>query len=572
MSRIVKTIAWLGEGDGAAYSVHFSLDSSRPSMGVILCPPIGIEYSHHHRLLTQTAENFASTGECQCIKLDYTATGDSPGDVISGNLLQSWHNNIALAASHLISERGATSLLLWGFRSGALIAASAVAELAARYPLKKLILWNPVLSGKALLRDAEIFARNQDAENSRFFDFGGLVTTKNSAQELGALKLTEFRYEGLRSICLLQPENERPVKRLREYLEGADVQLVQYQYGGQSEMMKPALLNIVSQEAIDKQCEYLCITESKRKKWATSISESSRPLITTNYCEKIIACSNRQAVGVLAMPASAVDVKIIIVLPNGGASPKSGPARLYVHIARTLAKAGMGSLRIDLSQLGDGAMVTDKAEKAISPYPDNSSKDIQKMLSKINQLMPNRKIILGGLCSGGHNAFHYLLNDKSHTVNELIFINPIDFYWKPGMSVTPHVEPIYNRKATDRMELAARLINTISWGFGKKLATKAARYCLIRDKYLVQVNPQLSIDFLGLVKEGVAIKFFVSKNEPGESILKASLGAVYSFLRREDKLFITNLPATGHAFLLWDSQVLLADALISSYKKTLDGA
>jgi exosortase A-associated hydrolase 2 len=59
-----------------------------------------------------------------------------------------WLDDIAAAADWLDAQGGAVSCL-WGLRLGALLAAQAAARQPARF--KRLLLWQPVIDGKAML-------------------------------------------------------------------------------------------------------------------------------------------------------------------------------------------------------------------------------------------------------------------------------------------------------------------------------------------------------------------------------------------------------------------------------------
>lgn len=81
------------------------------------------------------------------LRFDYYGTGDSAGSVTE-TLPDTWVGDVKLAAAELLDLSAARSLSLVGLRLGA-----AVALDACRMGLKarSLVLWEPVLSGKAYL-------------------------------------------------------------------------------------------------------------------------------------------------------------------------------------------------------------------------------------------------------------------------------------------------------------------------------------------------------------------------------------------------------------------------------------
>jgi len=82
--------------------------------------------------------------------LDLVGTGDSAGEFREARLSR-WLDDIAGAAAWLEAHGPAdrTSLWLWGLRLGALLACAAAVREPGRF--KRLLLWQPVTDGKAML-------------------------------------------------------------------------------------------------------------------------------------------------------------------------------------------------------------------------------------------------------------------------------------------------------------------------------------------------------------------------------------------------------------------------------------
>ena len=80
------------------------------------------------------------------LRFDYYGTGDSAGASDAGSLEQ-WRENIALAADEIKDVAGVKRVSAVGFRLGAALAAQS----GVRF--RDLVLWEPVLDGRAYLRD-----------------------------------------------------------------------------------------------------------------------------------------------------------------------------------------------------------------------------------------------------------------------------------------------------------------------------------------------------------------------------------------------------------------------------------
>jgi len=116
----------------------------------------------------------------------------------------------------------------------------------------------------------------------------------------------------------------------------------------------------------------------------------------------------RSLVGVLtegAEGAARTDAPAVLFL-NAGLLHHVGPSRLYVHLARRLSRAGLVSLRFDLSGIGDSG-----------PRQDRMSRD-ESMVSETQEAMDSLaashgvgRFVLFGICTGADQAVRVALAD-----------------------------------------------------------------------------------------------------------------------------------------------------------------
>ncbi len=130
---------------------------------VLLCYPFGQEYMRAHMAYRQLATLLSRAG-LPVMRFDYYATGDSFGEGHSA-LLSTWLENTNAAVEELMAMSGASQIYLVGLRLGALIAAQIAAQ---RKEVKKLVLWDPCVSGDEYLTEASQNA-NRDAQNGTWW-------------------------------------------------------------------------------------------------------------------------------------------------------------------------------------------------------------------------------------------------------------------------------------------------------------------------------------------------------------------------------------------------------------------
>ena len=105
------------------------------------------------------------------MRFDYTGIGDSEG-AVDATCIDTWCDDVLSAADELLSRCGAREIHVVGVRLGASLAAAAL-ERASRKkarPVKTLIVWDPLLSGKAFLELATRFQRQYLRDPFRFLD------------------------------------------------------------------------------------------------------------------------------------------------------------------------------------------------------------------------------------------------------------------------------------------------------------------------------------------------------------------------------------------------------------------
>lgn len=156
-------------GDSAAplFGVFHPPAGAGPDLGVLLCPPVGQEYMRSHFALRQLAGQLARAG-LPVLRFDYSGVGESAGASADADV-DRWRDDIRVAAQELKDQAGVRKISAVGLRFGAALAAT-----TDKVRFQDLVLWDPVVSGRAylaglvalhakLLVDVDRFARRRRA-------------------------------------------------------------------------------------------------------------------------------------------------------------------------------------------------------------------------------------------------------------------------------------------------------------------------------------------------------------------------------------------------------------------------
>lgn len=183
---------FFGSTQAPLYGVyHPALSSQRRGEGVVLCYPFGQEYMRAHRAFKILARSLSARGY-DVLRFDYRGSGDSHGDIKDHTPLD-WLEDIGTACDELRDMSGATKMTLIGLRLGALLATIA----ARQDPFCKLVLWDPVISGKHYLQEIRQWIATSAEPSANFTDdagtihFNGFSMPVEFSQALVSLQISE---------------------------------------------------------------------------------------------------------------------------------------------------------------------------------------------------------------------------------------------------------------------------------------------------------------------------------------------------------------------------------------------
>lgn len=442
--RITRHPLYLPSRGAALFAWLHSPGGPAASHGVVLCPTVGHEQVHAHRGLRHLAEAFAAAG-FPTLRFDYHGTGDSAGTEAQPERLATWVANVRDAASWL-REQGCSQITLVGLRFGATLAALAATEKS----VDALILWAPVVTGRAFVRELKTLSKmsgtSAELPESRGVEAGGFLLTPETAAEFGTVDLRTARPQCRRALIVMRDDVPEDT-RLRDHFRSLGIEAEQTSQPGFPELLAEPHHTRVPEAAIAATVQWLAAGESPVADLDLTPEDSDREAIISpgeyeSDGTSAIALRERglflddasSLFGILTEPAEGprLDTPTVLFV-NGGSAYRAGPGRLYVHLTRALAARGYRCLRLDLLGLGDSVAPPGASEN--HPYPPTALRDVSRALAALRTQFGGTRVVLSGLCSGAFTAFQSAVHLPDPALVECVIINPLTFYWHEGMSL-----------------------------------------------------------------------------------------------------------------------------------------
>jgi alpha/beta superfamily hydrolase len=557
---------WLTAPSGPLASwLHLPPSGTVRSCAVVICPPMGFEYTHSHRSLRHLAEAFAAKGFL-AVRFDYHGCGNSPGDAFSAHQLRTWVADIRAVVREATLMAGSDAIALVGLRLGALLSALAATEIEIDY----LIAWSPVVSGRRYIREQLAIAgvgAGDEPPGHGYIEGGGFVLSDETAAELKKVDLSTLRYRVRRAALVVERDDLPQEKGLAEALKTHGIDTIVARPPGYAGMMAEPQDTVVPRAAIDGIVEWLSErAPTQRLALAPDLLES-RTNVTSSAGEGDVAITEELCwvdapapiFGVLTTPTGAKPAGPVFILANAGSVHHVGPNRLYVELSRQLARHRFPSFRFDLRNLGDSARGSPAEEN--HPYPVTAIDDVKETLRWLTQLRGFDTAVVGGLCSGAHTAFHVGAAVDGPSLRAALLLNPLTFFWTPGMSLEI---PSAHRTVTDAKYYAQTMRNPSKW---LKLITGQAdlgyimKFLIQRTAGLVRRTWSDTLELVGMrpsgrlasdlgryESRGRAIDFVFSRDDPGFELLNSGGRWVAGRLRRRGLSTIQFVEGADHTF------------------------
>ena len=551
---MAATALWFGRPERPLFGRLLVPDSGSARSAVVLYPPLGLERSCAARTYQVLAERLKAKGFA-VLCVDYEGTGDSSGSGDDPGRVGAWSASIR-AGIDLVRSCGARSIAAVGMRLGATL----VASLAHEYEFDALILWDPCVSGRSYLREQQTLRsvhlgdkalRSIPPSNDRRAEVSeidaiepgavevlGELHAAKTVEELIQLSLETAKGDLARRVLVLTRPERPPHRSVVERLSMAHVE-----WGaaiGQENLVgvQPGMAQI-PEATVGMITEWLSHTLTNKES-AFSSAECERAVVERinddELVEEIVRLGPNSLFGIVTRPRLPKSTVTAIIL-NAGITDHVGPGRLWVHLARRWAQAGLPVLRVDLSGLGDSPVRLGQEKDVM--YPPEVFEDLKDIAAAISPDDP-AAIVLVGLCSG---AYHSIEGGIAMSARGVCVLNPViprNTLNQPNRTLSPR-PPDPRRRATaarkpwvrrlpahDRLAaLAERLPGAAWWLF---------------DRIGVELPPARALE--RLVEHGVDT--FVVCGETEARKIRRGEESVLRRLRRTGRFRMEVVPGIDH--------------------------
>lgn len=406
------------------------------SRGVVIAGAHGFEDLCSRRFLTLMARRLAQAG-LPVLQFDYPGCGDAIGDHTEPHRVAAWVSSIETAIGRLKAETGVTDVLVIGFRLGALLAPSAM---GGRDDVAGLALLAPPISGKAYVREMAGLARMIDAAlppyDTEVEPFDGIETAgfRMSAETIADLRTLEWReFAGSlrQDILLVTTQPATSHSALAEGVAAAGGSVRIETFAGFARLMSNPTANDIPQSTLEMVVGWA--VERRKPVGAAShepVATAPVFLAEGGYNEwPLVLAPAPEICGVLCMPAQAKPKGQVALILNAGAIPHIGWARGAVDMARSLARDGIASLRVDLPGLGQSGTPD---EKRLFLYDERGRDDMLRIVNWLEQYGFDQVSAIG-TCAGAYQAFHAARFDRR--ISSLTMVNPLCFAWNSSYAL-----------------------------------------------------------------------------------------------------------------------------------------
>ncbi len=561
---------------------------------VVLCGALGREEMSSHASLRALARQLADDGYAS-LRFDYPGCGDSGGDELDPSAVDAWLESIETAMEALRELSGVERIALLGVRVGALLAA----RVAQKHPdVAAVACWMPVLSGRTHLRELRLLGGGPvpEADAPDVFEAGGHAMHAQAVQALQGLDARRAPLPMARRWLILERDDLIDPQGLPEWAEqlrrtGALV--AHERLPGYAAMMLDPHHCRVPQDWCDATLEWLHALEAPSGEWDAAETVVARLLRSSRAVLEppVRVHPGRASVlhlagvreGMVRVPADGVVLNGVVTEPEGmqaasGASGKAvllvnaggarrvGPGRLYVNVARTLARAGHVVLRVDLSGIGE----TDAREGAPLQvaYPRRGAEEVVAAIDFLHA-RTGRPVDVIGLCAGAYHALHAALRCRAQGVDGLsgvLAINPLTFH-DPGPLLPTGGGVSAHKAASEMARYRAGLWSTQRWKrllsgkvdwrgpariVGRQLRSKAQALGREASRALGRPRPDdVGAQMAAFLEAGGDLGFLFAEQDPGPALLRNEAGSCVARMQRSGRFAELTVPHADHTFTRW---------------------
>jgi len=397
---------------------------------VVLCGPDGYETLCVYRPWQRFANEIAAAG-LPVLRFDYPGCGDAPEADEDPGRVRAWLDGIRDAVAFLREQTGVTEVALVGLRFGALLAAVAGQEMAAKgEAVHSVTLLAPPVSGEAFYKELRVLAmmaRTKPAPGTaepKSLQAAGFYYTPCTLGSIRALAPAETATAPAARM-LIMDRADGGGATLAEAFRAKGATVETQGFDGYGVMMRDALVSDYPEADLGRVVDWL------RRDAPQAVAPVSLPAIRETTAvpggrESAIFTAENGLFGILTEPEVPSASGTAFLMLNSGANHHIGTNRLSVMIARRLVREGVTVLRVDMRGLGESPSAPDRPDRTIF-----DARLVPEVLEAVDFLAKrgHREIIANGLCAGAWLAYHATLAEPRITGQLLLNIQSL---WMKG--------------------------------------------------------------------------------------------------------------------------------------------
>jgi alpha-beta hydrolase superfamily lysophospholipase len=581
--------------------LHRPTRDSASDLGLVICKPFGYEATCSHRSVRAFAEAAADLG-VPALRFDYLGTGDSEDIEPQADQLEVWSRDVLAAIGELQRSTGVARVCLLGIRLGALLATLASQQCRA---VDSVILIGPIVSGPRYLRElrttrlaaglnanpmAPSGSASADlrAANSASLDVSGFPMSAATVAALSQIDLVSLTTPPARQTLIIDGDSLPSGRGWAESLSASA--------GGTKYLALPGLIEMVMRSPL-RAAVPLAMIAAMRDWLHRQLTVSSPPAAASAAARPFTAAVN-STTAVLTLPgggdeqhssiterpvfiaSKAILFGIVteprqgerrrrgVVLLNTGADYHIGANGMHVSLARRWARHGYVVLRLDLGGLGDSGTSADCPDDDV--FPPTAVEEIRNAMDFLRSRYGVAHMTVGGVCSGAYHALRAAVANLP--VNQILMINPQNYFWKKGMRIdelqlaevvrnpTVYLQRVFSLRAWKKLLTGeVSILKIVHVYFTRSLLAIESTFRELARRMRIRLPRDLGSELEEIGARGIRMVFVFARGEPGLGLLKLQGGS--SIRRLGGRCRIHIISDGDHIFSQRDHRKVMEDLL-----------
>lgn len=399
--------------DGHKGMIHRPASGFYSGTSVVICAPLGRDRIWTYRSLFHWAERLAAQGH-QVLRYDHRGDGDSLDVEEDCIPWQRWVRGVEQAANFTRAGSGANALILAGLRIGATLAC----EATNRVRPDGLILWDPLRTGNAWLRELQLASAMAVAANAadNLIEVNGVRLTSSSIKCLEAVDIAKS-CDVYPPILLASPAAPKGL------IQALGPNVHQVPFHGYTKLFKDTYVNAAPLQLFEA-TEHWLSARARASSPAPQIAACVTPVPFDGgtWIERSIEFDQGLR-GTLCLPKYKRSSQAAI-LCSAAANPRSGDGNFNTRTSRALAASGIATLRFDFTGVGESPA----RAGAMHVYETCRIAELKSAALVLNGY-GYKDLAAIGTCTGGFHAVRAAFAGVG--IQRAVAINAL-VYWRVG--------------------------------------------------------------------------------------------------------------------------------------------